>query len=146
LYNAGGITCRVAYGAVGHGGHYHSQSPEAHFMHAAGLTCVIPRNPIQAKGLLLAAIRCILFVFTKILAPDPVLFFEPKILYRMAEDMVPVEDYEIPLRKAEILQVGKDITLLGYGASIRQLKMVKKSHNLNRLLKWLKRRKSAVKL
>ena len=58
LYNVGGITCRCSYGAVGHGGHYHSQAPEAHFMHAAGLTVVIPRNPIQAKGLLLSSIRC----------------------------------------------------------------------------------------
>jgi 2-oxoisovalerate dehydrogenase E1 component beta subunit len=57
LYNTGGITCRSSYGAVGHGGHWHSQAPEAHFMHTAGLTCVIPRSPIQAKGLLLSAIR-----------------------------------------------------------------------------------------
>ena len=58
LFNVGGITCRTAYGAVGHGGHYHSQSPEAHFMHTAGLVLVSPRNPIQAKGLLLGSIRC----------------------------------------------------------------------------------------
>ena len=116
LFNAGGITCRVSYGAVGHGGHYHSQAPEAHFMHAPGLTIVIPRNPIQTKGLLLASIR----------SPDPVIFFEPKILYRMSEDMVPEEDYTIPLGKAEVVQEGKDITLVGYGASIRQLKMAAK--------------------
>lgn len=116
LFNAGGITCRCSYGAVGHGGHYHSQAPEAHFMHTAGLCIVIPRNPIQAKGLLLSAIR----------TPDPVIFFEPKILYRMSEDMVPEEDYTVPLRKAEVLQEGKDITMVGYGASIRQLKMAAK--------------------
>ncbi len=52
------------------------------------------------------------------------IFFEPKILYRMSEDMVPEEDYTIPLGKAEVLQTGKDITLVGYGASIRMLKMV----------------------
>jgi len=84
-------------------------------MHTAGLCMVIPRNPIQTKGLLLASIR----------SPDPVIFFEPKILYRMSEDMVPEEDYTIPLGKAEVLQEGKDMTLLGYGASIRQLKMVR---------------------
>lgn len=114
----------MAYGAVGHGGHYHSQAPEAHFMHTAGLTLVIPRNPIQTKGLLLSSIRCTFPGVDLVLAPDPVIFFEPKILYRMSEDMVPEEDYTIPLGKAEVLQTGKDITLLGYGASIRMLKMV----------------------
>ena len=53
------------------------------------------------------------------------IFFEPKILYRMSEDMVPEEDYTIPLGKAEVLQEGKDVTLVGYGASIRMLKMVR---------------------
>eukprot|EP00826_Nyctotherus_ovalis_P019971 TRINITY_DN1622_c0_g3_i4.p2 TRINITY_DN1622_c0_g3~~TRINITY_DN1622_c0_g3_i4.p2 ORF type:complete len:188 (+),score=41.98 TRINITY_DN1622_c0_g3_i4:817-1380(+) len=85
-------------------------------MHAPGLTIVIPRNPIQTKGLLLASIR----------SPDPVIFFEPKILYRMSEDMVPVEDYTIPLGKAEVMREGKDITLVGYGASIRHLQMAAK--------------------
>ena len=65
------------------------------------------------------------WIFLENLAPDPVIFFEPKILYRMSEDMVPEEDYEVPLRKAEVLKEGKDVTLLGYGASIRQLQMVK---------------------
>lgn len=65
-------------------------------------------------------------MLASIRSPDPVIFFEPKILYRMSEDMVPEEDYTIPLRKAEVLQEGKDVTLLGYGASIRQLKMAAK--------------------
>ena len=60
--------------AVGHGGHYHSQSPEAYFAHTPGLKVVIPRSPIQAKGLLLASIR----------DKNPVIFMEPKILYRAA--------------------------------------------------------------
>ena len=60
--------------AVGHGGHYHSQSPEAYFAHTPGLKVVIPRSPIQTKGLLLASIR----------DPNPVIFMEPKILYRAA--------------------------------------------------------------
>jgi len=66
---------------------------------------VIPRSPIQAKGLLLSSIR----------HNDPVLFFEPKILYRIAEEDVPVEDYEVPLFKAEVLKEGKDITIVSYG-------------------------------
>ncbi|RLN60236.1 hypothetical protein BBJ28_00001385, partial [Nothophytophthora sp. Chile5] len=60
------------YGAVGHGGHYHSQSPEAYFAHTPGLKVVMPRNPVAAKGLLLASIR----------DPNPVIFLEPKALYR----------------------------------------------------------------
>jgi 2-oxoisovalerate dehydrogenase E1 component beta subunit len=64
---------------------YHSQSPEAYFSHTPGLKVVVPRDPIQAKGLLLASIR----------DKNPVIFFEPKALYRNAEDMVPLEDYEV---------------------------------------------------
>jgi len=66
---------------------------------------VVPRSPVQAKGLLLSCIR----------APDPCLFFEPKILYRIAEEEVPVEDYEIPLGKAEVMKEGNDITIVSYG-------------------------------
>ena len=67
---------------------------------------MIPRSPVQAKGMLLSAIR----------SPDPVVFFEPKGLYRIAEEDVPNEDYEIPIGKAEILKEGKDVTIVSYGA------------------------------
>ncbi|KAI4999244.1 hypothetical protein ZWY2020_003833 [Hordeum vulgare] len=67
-FNCGGLTIRSPYGAIGHGGHYHSQSPEAFFCHVPGLKVVIPRSPREAKGLLLASIR----------DPNPVIFFEPK--------------------------------------------------------------------
>jgi 2-oxoisovalerate dehydrogenase E1 component beta subunit len=70
-WNCGPVTVRMPYGAVGHGGHYHSQSPEAYLAHTPGLTVVIPRSPRTAKGLLLHAIRC----------PDPVLFMEPKVCF-----------------------------------------------------------------
>ena len=66
---------------------------------------VIPRSPVQAKGLLLSAIR----------SKDPVIFFEPKILYRIAEEEVPIEEYEIPLMKAEVLKEGRDLTIIAYG-------------------------------
>ena len=79
------MTIRTPYGAVGHGGHYHSQSPEGYYSHTPGLKVVVPRDCIQAKGLLLAAIR----------DPNPVIFFEPKALYRNAIDQVPVIDYEV---------------------------------------------------
>jgi 2-oxoisovalerate dehydrogenase E1 component beta subunit len=72
---------------------------------------VVPSNPIQAKGLLLASIR----------DPDPVVFFEPKAIYRASVAEVPDKDYEIPLGVAEIVQQGTDITLLGWGAQMVQV-------------------------
>ena len=71
-FSCGGLTIRTPCGAVGHGALYHSQSPEAYFTHTPGLKVVIPSTPSDAKGLLLSSIR----------SPDPVIFFEPKALYR----------------------------------------------------------------
>ena len=110
------MTIRSPYGAVGHGAHYHSQSPEAYFAHTPGLKVVIPRSPIQAKGLLMSCIR----------ANDPCIFFEPKALYRIAEEDVPAEDYEIPLGKAEVIQEGSDVTLIAYGLQLRVARMAAK--------------------
>ncbi|XP_058105888.1 2-oxoisovalerate dehydrogenase subunit beta 1, mitochondrial isoform X2 [Magnolia sinica] len=105
-FNCGGLTIRAPYGAIGHGGHYHSQSPEAFFCHVPGLKMVIPRSPLQAKGLLLACIR----------DPNPVIFFEPKRLYQLAVEEVPEHDYMLPLSQAEVIREGNDITLVGWGA------------------------------
>ncbi|KAJ1928959.1 hypothetical protein IWQ60_001600 [Tieghemiomyces parasiticus] len=107
-FDCGGLTVRAPCGAVGHGALYHSQSPEAFFTHAPGLKVVMPRGPIQAKGLLLAAIR----------DPNPVVFLEPKVLYRAAVERIPEGDYELPLGKAEVVKEGKDITLLGWGTQL----------------------------
>jgi len=107
-FNVGGLTIRTPTMSVGHGGLYHSQSPEAFFMGASGLKIVIPRSPIQAKGLLLASIR----------DSNPVIFMEPKILYRSAIEQVPADDYELPLGKAEILIPGSDLTLLTWGTPV----------------------------
>ncbi|KAJ7557049.1 hypothetical protein O6H91_05G109800 [Diphasiastrum complanatum] len=93
---------------VGHGALYHSQSPEAYFCHVPGLKVVIPRSPTQAKGLLLAAIR----------DPNPVIFFEPKWLYRLSVEDVPEGDYTLPLSQAEVIREGGDITLVGWGAQL----------------------------
>ncbi|KAH8916607.1 thiamine diphosphate-binding protein [Atractiella rhizophila] len=103
-FSAGNLTVRAPCAAVGHGGLYHSQSPEA-FYAVPGLKVVVPRSPLQAKGLLLASIR----------DPNPVVFFEPKILYRTASEHVPVESFTLPLGKAEILQEGSDLTIVSYG-------------------------------
>ena len=65
----------------------------------------MPRSPTQAKGLLLASIAC----------NDPVIFMEPKVLYRSAEEEVPVGAYELPLSKAEVLRPGADVTMISYG-------------------------------
>lgn len=107
-FDVGGLTIRAPCMAVGHGGLYHSQSVEHFFMGAHGLKVVIPRSPIQAKGLLLAAIR----------DPNPVIFLEPKTLYRSAVEQVPIDDFTLPLSKAEILTPGSDVTVLTYGTPV----------------------------
>ncbi|KAG2739234.1 pyruvate dehydrogenase [Suillus brevipes Sb2] len=107
-FSIGGLTVRTPTMAVGHGGLYHSQSPEGFFMGASGLKVVIPRSPIQCKGLLLSAIR----------DPNPVIFMEPKVLYRSAVEQVPIDDYALPLSRAEILIPGSDLTLLTWGTPV----------------------------
>ncbi|TFY70259.1 hypothetical protein EVG20_g2739 [Dentipellis fragilis] len=107
-FNVGGLTVRTPTMSVGHGGLYHSQSPEGFFMGAAGLKVVIPRSPIQAKGLLLSSIR----------DPNPVIFMEPKILYRSAIEQVPIDDFELPLGRAETMVPGSDLTLLTWGTPV----------------------------
>ncbi|MEW5305382.1 MAG: hypothetical protein WDW38_011344 [Sanguina aurantia] len=107
-FSCGGLTIRAPYGAVGHGGHYHSQSPEAFFTQVPGLKVVMPSSPAQAKGLLLASIRC----------PDPVIFFEPKMLYRTSVEEVPVGDFELELGVAHVVREGSDITLVGWGQQV----------------------------
>ncbi|MBU2925713.1 alpha-ketoacid dehydrogenase subunit beta [Colwellia sp. 4_MG-2023] len=116
-FDVGKLTIRSPYGGGIAGGLYHSQSPEAYFAHTPGLKIIIPRNPYQAKGLLLASIR----------DDNPVLFFEPKRLYRASVGEVPTEDYQLPLGKAEIVQTGSDITLLAWGA---QMEILQKAADL----------------
>jgi 2-oxoisovalerate dehydrogenase E1 component beta subunit len=110
-YRSGGqFTCpmviRTPYGGGIRGGHYHSQSPETHFIHTAGLKVVVPATPEDAKGLLLSAIR----------DPDPVLFFEPKRVYRAAKGEVPEGDYAIPIGQARLTRAGHQVTLIAWGA------------------------------
>lgn len=113
-FTCGTLTIRTPYGGGIAGGLYHSQSPEAFFAHIPGMKIVIPRNPYQAKGLLLASIR----------DDNPVLFMEPKRLYRASVGEVPDEDYQLPLGKAEVVKEGTDITLLAWGA---QMEIVEKA-------------------
>jgi len=110
-FDVGGLTIRAPAAAVGHGGHYHSQSPEAYFAHTPGLKVVYPRDAYTAKGLLLACIR----------DRNPCLFFEPKILYRSSVCEVPVGDFELPLGKAEVLTEGKHVTVVAWGAQVHTM-------------------------
>lgn len=104
------LVIRTPYGGGIHGGHYHSQSPEAQFLHTPGLQVVFVSSPYDAKGLLTTALR----------SNDPVIFFEPKRLYRSLKEEVPDEEYEIPFGQASIERTGKDITLIGWGAQHHQ--------------------------
>lgn len=110
-FSCGSLTIRTPYGGGIAGGLYHSQSPEAFFAHIPGMKVVIPRNPYQAKGLLLSAIQ----------DDNPVLFMEPKRLYRASVGEVPEQDYTIPLGKAEVVKQGSDISLLAWGAQMEVL-------------------------
>ena len=169
LFDCGGLTIRAPCGAVGHGGLYHSQSPEAYFCHTPGLKVVMPRSPLHAKGLLLSAVRGVrafhIFMFqlrhknityiaqnsyrkdshrkkrtrkintqsittktqlappsrTQVRDPNPVLFFEPKRLYRASQELVPTGDYTIPIGEADIVKTGSDITVVGWGAQVHVL-------------------------
>ncbi|KAF3903253.1 hypothetical protein ABW20_dc0106225 [Dactylellina cionopaga] len=116
-FNCGGLTIRMPVMGVGHGALYHSQSPEAFFSHVPGLKVVVPRGPVQAKGLLLQSIR----------ERNPVVFMEPKILYRAAVEEVPVDDYVLPLSKAEVLAKGGDVTVISYGTPLYTVEIAAKA-------------------
>lgn len=112
-YRSGGDHCahmviRMPVGGGIRGGHYHSQHPEAAFVQVPGLKVVCPATPYDAKGLLLAAIE----------DPDPVVFFEPKRVYRAAKGDVPEEWYTVPLECARVAREGRDVTLVAYGAML----------------------------
>jgi pyruvate dehydrogenase E1 component beta subunit len=104
------LTVRCPIGGGIHAPELHGDSPEAVYAHTPGLKVVIPSRPYTAKGLLLSAIR----------DEDPVMFFEPKRVYRSFKEEVPEEDYTIPLGVAEVLDgyEGDDITVISWGASI----------------------------
>ena len=112
-YRSGGhftspAVVRTPYGAGVKGGIYHSQSPESLFAHIAGLKVVIPSTPYDTKGLLLSAIA----------DDDPVIFMEPKRIYRSVQQEVPDEAYTVPLGKAHVARKGDDVTLIAYGAML----------------------------
>jgi 2-oxoisovalerate dehydrogenase E1 component len=102
------MVLRMPNGA-GIGAHeHHCDSPEAYFAHVPGIVVVVPSTPRDAKGLLAAAIR----------SPDPVVFLEPKVLYRSGRQAVPDERYELPIGRAKVVRKGTDVTLVTYGGMV----------------------------
>ena len=110
----GRLTCPLVVRSPGGGGiravEHHSESPEAMFAHIPGLRVVIPSSPARAYGLLLAAIR----------DPDPVVFFEPTRLYRAVKEAVVDDGRALPLDRCFVLREGSDLTLVGWGAMLRE--------------------------
>lgn len=104
------IVFRAPFGAGIHAPEHHSESTEAYFAHTPGLRVVIPSSPARAYGLLLASIR----------DPDPVVFLEPSRLYRYAKQEVPNDGKALPLDVCFTLRVGKDVTLVTWGAMVKE--------------------------
>lgn len=104
------LTVRVPVGGGIHAPELHSDSPEAIYAHHPGLKVVMPSTPYDAKGLLAAAIR----------DPDPVVYFEPKRVYRSFREEVPDEDYTIPIGEAKVVVEGTDVTVITWGATVHE--------------------------
>jgi 2-oxoisovalerate dehydrogenase E1 component beta subunit len=112
-YRSGGqfttpVVIRTPYGGGIKGSHYHSQSTEAFFAHTPGLKVVIPATPYDAKGLLTSALR----------DPDPIIFLEPKKIYRTVRGEVPEDEYTVPIGKANVAREGGDVVVFAYGAML----------------------------
>ena len=104
------LTVRVPVGGGIHAPELHSDSPEAIYAHHPGLKVVMPSRPYDAKGLLVSAIR----------DPDPVIFFEPKRVYRSFKEEVPEDEYTIEIGRASVLSEGSDVTVVTWGATVFQ--------------------------
>ncbi|MFP4590151.1 MAG: alpha-ketoacid dehydrogenase subunit beta [Halolamina sp.] len=103
------MVLRAPYGGGIRAPEHHSESKEAFYAHEAGLKVVVPSTPYDTKGLLIAAIR----------DPDPVVFLEPKLIYRAFREDVPEGDYEVPLGEAAVRREGSDVSVFTYGAMTR---------------------------
>ncbi len=105
------MVIRAPYGGGIRALEHHSESTEALYAHIPGLKVVIPSTPYDTKGLLIAAIR----------DPDPVIFLEPKRIYRAFRQEIPEETYELPIGKAKVVEEGEDITVITWGAMVRDV-------------------------
>jgi len=104
------MTIRVPVGGGIHAPELHSDSPEAIYSHNPGIKVVMPSSPYDAKGLLLSALR----------DPDPVIFFEPKRIYRAFREEVPEEAYTIPIGSSRLVREGSELTMVSWGATVVQ--------------------------
>jgi pyruvate dehydrogenase E1 component beta subunit len=104
------MVLRCPWGGGIHAPEHHSDSPETLLVHTPGLTVVTPSNPYDAKGLMTAALRY----------PDPVVFCEPKRIYRAIRQEVPEEDYEVPIGEAAVVREGAEATVVAWGAMVRE--------------------------
>jgi len=102
------LVVRVPVGGGIHAPELHSDSPEAFYAHQPGLKVVMPASPYDAKGLLISAIR----------DPDPVIFFEPKRIYRAFREEVPEDEYTVPIGKARVVAEGEEVTIVSWGATV----------------------------
>jgi pyruvate dehydrogenase E1 component beta subunit len=103
------LTVRAPYGGGIRAPEHHSESKEAFYVHEPGLSVVVPSTPADAKGLLAASIR----------DPDPVVFLEPKLIYRAFREQVPEGDHVVPLGEAAVRRPGEDLTVVTWGAMTR---------------------------
>ena len=108
------LVIRMPFGGGIGAAEHHSESTEAIYTHIPGLAVVVPSTPVDAKGLLLAAVEY----------PDPVIFLEPIRLYRAVKEVVPEGRYTIPLGEAAVVREGVDVTLISYGAMMRETRRV----------------------
>ena len=113
------VVIRMPTGAGVGAGPFHSQSNEAWFTHVPGLKVVYPSNPIDAKGLLIAALA----------DPNPILYFEHKVMYRSIEAEVPDEYYQIPIGKAALLSEGEAACIITYGMGVHWAKQYQAAHS-----------------
>jgi len=104
------MVLRVPWGGGIRAPEHHSDSPETYLSHTPGLTVVTPSGPYEAKGLMTAALR----------HPDPVIFCEPKRIYRAIKEEVPDEDYTLPIGKANVVKEGRDLTIVAWAAMVRE--------------------------
>lgn len=104
------MTIRMPYGGGVKALEYHQESTETYFIHTPGVRVVCTSTPAQTKGLLAASIR----------SDDPVIFLEPKQIYRGVEEPVPSDDYTLPLDEARIVRGGSDVTVIAWGAMVHE--------------------------
>jgi pyruvate dehydrogenase E1 component beta subunit len=105
------MVIRMPYGGGIHAPEHHSESIEAMLAHIPGIKVVIPSTPYDAKGLIVSAIR----------NPDPVIFCEPKRIYRAIKEEVPDGEYTVPIGEARVVREGDDVTVVCWGAMVREV-------------------------